>query len=69
MNIGTDFARSASQLVAHRGARVVGAIAHDDEPRQRNRVQLLARLLDGVGDVRLAGVERQSRCAVDPLRA
>ncbi len=57
------------QLVAHRGAGVVGAVAHDDETRQRNRVQLLACLLDGVGDVRLAGVERERGRAVDSLSA
>ena len=74
VKIGTDFARSDSSS-SPIGARELSAPSlSDDEPRQRNRVQLLARLLDCVADVRLAGVERQSRhalsmrCAPDEKR-
>ena len=61
VKIGTDFARSDSSS-SPIGARELSAPSlTTTRPDSGTRVELLARLLDGVGDVRLAGVEGQSR--------
>ena len=55
------------QLVGDWGPRVVGAIGQQHEPGQRNRLELLARLLDRITDVGFRRVEGQATRSADPF--